>query len=404
MENFFKGKKILLMVGGGISAYKSLDLIRLLKKQETQIKTVLTKGGKNFITSLSISSLTQDKVYENIFDSQSESEMDHISLSRWCDIILVAPATANLIAKFASGRADDMASTIILASNKQVILVPAMNVRMWIHQATQNNMSKLLNYNYLSIGPSTGEMACGEFGEGKMSSPEEIVKYLESYFKDQNIVKNKKLKAIVTAGPTHERLDPVRFFSNLSSGKQGYAVAESLAKFGVKTTLISGPTNLTPPSNVKIVKVQTAKQMFLEVKKKLPVDIAVCSAAVSDYSLENYSEKKIKKENNDKLTLNLKKNPDILEYLSKHNAKRPKLVVGFAAETDEVIKNATEKLIRKHCDWIIANNVSDPSIGFNSNENEISIIYKNKNIDKIKKNSKSFIAYEISKRIIANFY
>jgi len=404
MENFFKGKKILLMVGGGISAYKSLDLIRLLKKQETQIKTVLTKGGKNFITSLSISSLTQDKVYENIFDSQSESEMDHISLSRWCDIILVAPATANLIAKFASGRADDMASTIILASNKQVILVPAMNVRMWIHQATQNNMSKLLNYNYLSIGPSTGEMACGEFGEGKMSSPEEIVKYLESYFKDQNIVKNKKLKAIVTAGPTHEHLDPVRFFSNLSSGKQGYAVAESLAKFGVKTTLISGPTNLTPPSNVKIVKVQTAKQMFLEVKKKLPVDIAVCSAAVSDYSLENYSEKKIKKENNDKLTLNLKKNPDILEYLSKHNAKRPKLVVGFAAETDEVIKNATEKLIRKHCDWIIANNVSDPSIGFNSNENEISIIYKNKNIDKIKKNSKSFIAYEISKRIIANFY
>jgi len=404
MENFFKGKKILLMVGGGISAYKSLDLIRLLKKQETQIKTVLTKGGKNFITSLSISSLTQDKVYENIFDSQSESEMDHISLSRWCDIILVAPATANLIAKFASGRADDMASTIILASNKQVILVPAMNVRMWIHQATQNNMSKLLNYNYLSIGPSTGEMACGEFGEGKMSSPEEIVKYLESYFKDQNIVKNKKLEAIVTAGPTHEHLDPVRFFSNLSSGKQGYAVAESLAKFGVKTTLISGPTNLTPPPNVKIVKVQTAKQMFLEVKKKLPVDIAVCSAAVSDYSLENYSEKKIKKEDNDKLTLNLKKNPDILEYLSKHNAKRPKLVVGFAAETDEVIKNATEKLIRKHCDWIIANNVSDPSIGFNSNENEISIIYKNKNIDKIKKNSKSFIAYEISKRIIANFY
>ena len=404
MTDFLKGKKILLIIGGGISAYKCLDLIRLLKKQQVEIKTILTEGGKNFVTPLSITSLTQNKVYENIFDSKNESEMDHISLSRWCDIILVAPATANSIAKFASGKADDLASTIILASNKQVVLVPAMNVRMWIHNTTRENMSKLFDFGYLSIGPITGDMACGEFGEGKMSSPNDIFEYLKTYFEDRDIIKNKKLKAMVTAGPTREYLDPVRYLSNLSSGKQGYAIAESLAKFGINTTLISGPTELRTPENVEIIKVETAKQMLSEVKKLLPVNIAVCSAAVSDYSLENYSKEKIKKENNDKLVLRLKKNPDILEYLANHNSLRPKLVVGFAAETHEIIKRAKEKLSKKHCDWIIANNVSNSSIGFNSDINEVSIIYKDNKIEKLDRNSKTFIAYEISKKIIANFY
>ena len=213
--------------------------------------------------------MTQNKVYEDIFSSDSESEMDHISLSRWSDIILIAPATANLIAKFASGKADDLASTIALASNKQIILVPAMNVRMWLHHTTRRNIKELFNSGYLSVGPITGDMACGEFGEGKMSSPDEIVKYLNTYFKDRNIVKDKKLKAIVTAGPTREYLDPVRYLSNVSSGKQGYAIAQSLAKFGIKTTLISGPTELKPPENVETIKVQTAKEMLSEVKKSI---------------------------------------------------------------------------------------------------------------------------------------
>ena len=260
-------KKIIIIIGGGIAAYKSLDLIRILKKKGCEIKVVLTESGKKFVTPLSIASLSQNKVYENIFDTENEAEMDHISLSRWCDIILFAPITANSIAKLATGKADDLASNLILASNKQVILVPAMNVRMWIHKATQNNMNKLLDFGYLSIGPDTGEMACGEFGEGKMSSPEKIYYFLENYFSDRNIVKNKNLKALVTAGPTKEYIDPVRFITNNSSGKQGYEIANSLAKFGVKTTLISGPSFLKKPENVNLIKVETAEQMYNEVKK-----------------------------------------------------------------------------------------------------------------------------------------
>ena len=252
-----------MIIGGGIAAYKSLDLIRLLKKQECEIKVVLTESGKKFVTPLSISSLSQNKVYQDIFDSEKEAEMDHISLSRWCDIILFAPITANSIAKLASGRADDLASTLILASNKQVILAPAMNVRMWLHKSTQNNIDKLLDFGYLSVGPSTGEMACGEYGEGKMSSPDQIYEFIKNYFSDRNIVKNKNLKALVTAGPTKEYIDPVRFITNNSSGKQGYEIANSLAKFGVKTTLISGPSTLKKPKNVNIIRVESADQMYI---------------------------------------------------------------------------------------------------------------------------------------------
>jgi len=399
MIKILKDKKIILIIGGGIAAYKSLDLIRLLKKQECDIRVVLTESGKKFVTPLSITSLSQNKIYQNIFDSEKEAEMDHISLSRWSDIILFAPITANSIAKLASGSADDLASTLILASNKQVILAPAMNVRMWLHKSTQSNIDKLLDFGYLSVGPSTGEMACGEYGEGKMSSPDQIYEFVKNYFSDRNIVKNKNLKALVTAGPTKEYMDPVRFITNNSSGKQGYEIASALAKFGVETKLISGPTALKKPENVNIIKVESADQMYAETKKALPVDIAVCTAAVSDFKPEKYETKKIKKNN---LNINFKKNIDILEFLSKNNSQRPKLVIGFAAETDNVLKYAKEKKNRKYCDWIIANDVSNPEIGFNSKYNAVSIIYDNK-VEKIEKNLKSYIADKIARKIINNF-
>ena len=399
MDKLLKNKKIILIVGGGIAAYKSLELIRLLKKQEYEIKVVLTKSGKKFITPLSATSLSQNKVYYDIFDTENEAEMDHISLSRWCDVILFAPITANSIAKLAYGRADDLASTLILASNKQVVLVPSMNVRMWLHKSTQNNMNKLLDYGYLSVGPSTGEMACGEYGEGKMASPEQIYEFINNYFLDKNIVKNKKLKALVTAGPTKEYIDPVRFITNNSSGRQGYEIAASLAKFGVQTTLISGPSKLKNPENVKVIRVVSADQMYIETKKTLPVDIAVCAAAVTDFKPDKYKTKKIKEKI---LNLNFKRNEDILEFLSKNNSQRPKLVVGFAAETNDVLKFAKEKKNRKYCDWIVANDVSDSEIGFNYEYNAVSIIYDDK-VEKIEKNLKSIIANKIAKKIINNF-
>ena len=384
MDKLLKNKKIILIIGGGIAAYKSLDLIRLLKKQECEVKVVLTESGKKFVTPLSIASLSQNEVYQDVFNAEKEAEMDHISLSRWCDIILFAPVTANSIAKLASGRADDLASTLILASNKQVVLAPTMNVRMWLHKSTQTNIDKLLDYGYLSVGPSTGEMACGEYGEGKMSTPEQIFEFIKNYFSERNIVKNKNLKALVTAGPTKEYLDPVRFITNNSSGKQGYEIAKSLAKFGVETTLISGPSILKKPENVNIVKVESADQMYAETKKALPVDIAVCTAAITDFKPEKYETKKIKKDN---INLNFKRNIDILEFLSKNNSQRPKLVIGFAAETNDILKLAKEKKNKKYCDWIVANDVSNPEIGFNSDYNAVSIIYDDK-VEIIKKKSK----------------
>ena len=399
MNKLLKNKKIIFIIGGGIAAYKSLELIRLLKKQGCEIKAVLTSAGKKFVTPLSISSLSQNKVYEDIFDSEKEAEMDHISLSRWCDIILFAPVTANSIAKLASGRADDLASTLILASNKQVMLAPAMNVRMWLHKSTQNNIKKLLDYGYLCLGPVSGEMACGEYGDGKMSSPEQIYKFVINYFSERNIIKDKKLKALVTAGPTREYLDPVRFITNNSSGKQGYEIANSHAKFGVETTLISGPSKLRKPENVNIINVESADQMYKQVKKTLPVDIAVCTAAITDFKPDKYEKEKIKK---NKINLNFKRNIDILEFLSKNNSQRPSLVIGFAAETNNMLKFAHEKRDKKYCDWIIANDISNSDIGFDSDYNEVTIIFENR-IEKIKKNLKSYIANKIARKIINNF-
>ena len=312
---------------------------------------------------------------------------------------MFAPVTANSIAKLASGRADDLASTLILASNKQVMLAPAMNVRMWLHKSTQNNIKKLLDYGYLCLGPVSGEMACGEYGDGKMSSPEQIYKFVINYFSERNIIKDKKLKALVTAGPTREYLDPVRFITNNSSGKQGYEIANSLAKFGVETTLISGPSKLRKPENVNIINVESADQMYKQVKKTLPVDIAVCTAAITDFKPDKYEKEKIKK---NKINLNFKRNIDILEFLSKNNSQRPSLVIGFAAETNNMLKFAHEKRDKKYCDWIIANDISNSDIGFDSDYNEVTIIFENR-IEKIKKNLKSYIANKIARKIINNF-
>jgi len=395
MDNL-SNKKILLVICGGISAYKSLEIIRGLKKRNTQIKTILTKNAKEFVTPLSVSSLSQEKVYDDIFNIENESEMDHISLSRWADLILVAPATANTISKLSSGLSDDLASTVILASDKEVYLSPAMNVRMWEHPSTKDNLQKLKNYGYKIIGPEIGDMACGEFGKGKMTEPNAIIKEVELYF--NNKIKNKKYKALVTAGPTREYLDPVRFITNKSSGKQGYEIAKSFRDNGFETTLISGQTNLDPVAGVNFIKVETAQEMFNETINNLPTDVAVFSAAVADYKIKNYQNEKIKK--NENLNLILEKNIDILSNISKHNSLRPKLTIGFAAETNDLVKYSIKKLEEKNCDWIIANDVSDKSIGFDSNENQVTIFYDNKTNETLNKMSKSLIAKEIVDRVI----
>ena len=273
---FLKNKKILIVIGGGIAAYKSLDLIRLLKKNGAKIKTILTKSGKKFVTPLSITTLTKNKTFEDIFDQNSEAKIDHIALSRWADLIIVMPTTANFMAKLSVGRAEDLATTVILASNKDILLAPAMNVRMWIHKATQKNLKILQDYGYYFVGPEKGEMACGEFGEGKMSSPRQIYSYLKKYFEYRNIIKKKRLKALVTTGPTREYLDPIRYISNESSGKQGYEIALALDRLGVKTKLITGPTHLASPKRLNVKKIVSGKEMLKEVKKTLPVDVAIC--------------------------------------------------------------------------------------------------------------------------------
>ncbi len=397
MKNL-NNKKILFIICGGISAYKSLETIRLLKKNGAEIKTILTSSAKEFVTPLSVASLSQGKVYSDLFSLENETEMDHISLSRWADVVIVAPTTANTISKLAQGATDDLASTVILASNKQIYLAPAMNVRMWEHKSTKTNLKKLKDFGYKFIGPEIGDMACGEYGEGKMSEPLKIANELNQFFLNQS--QNKKFKALVTAGPTNEYIDPVRFITNKSSGKQGYELAKCLSKKGFDTTLISGPTNLEVEKDIKLIEVETADEMFAATQENLPVDVAIFSAAVSDFKVKNKSKIKIKKE--EALNLNLEKNIDILNYISNHNYMRPDIVIGFAAETNEVLKNAEEKLNKKNCDWIIANDVSKKNIGFNSDYNEVVIHYKNKSLksEVLTYKRKSEISEEIVDRII----
>ena len=397
MKNLLN-KKILFIICGGISAYKSLETIRLFKKNGAEIKTILTTSAKEFVTPLSITSLSQGKVYSDLFSVENEAEMDHISLSRWADIIVIAPATANTISKLAQGTTDDLASTVVLASDKDIILAPAMNVRMWEHPTTKTNIKKLKGFGYKLIGPEVGDMACGEYGEGKMSDPSVIAEEVDKYF----LIKknNKKFKALVTAGPTNEYIDPVRFITNKSSGKQGYELAKSLSKKGFDTTLISGPTNLEITKDINLIKVETADEMLVATQENLPVDVAIFSAAVADFKINKKYENKIKKQEN--LNLNLEKNVDILHYVSNHNSMRPELVIGFAAETNEIDKNAEEKLNKKSCDWIISNDVSNKDIGFNSDYNEVTIHYKNKDLkkEKLLYKKKSGISDEIVDKII----
>ena len=395
--NFLEKKKILLIISGGIAAYKSLDLIRALTKLQCEIKTILTKGGTEFVTPLSVASLSKNKVYSDIYSAENETEMDHISLSRWADLILIAPATSNIIAKMSQGISDDLATTVVQASNKNIFVCPAMNVRMWEHASNKQNIEKIKSYNYKIIGPFNGEMACGEYGDGRMADIEYILKELDNFFKSKS--NNKKFRAIVTAGPTQEYIDPVRYISNRSSGKQGYEIAKSLFNSGFETTLISGPSKLTPDPNINFFKVNTAEEMYNKTVENLPCDVAIFCAAVGDFKVKNLSEDKIKK--NKDLNLDFEKNIDILKLISKNNNK-PKLVIGFSAETNNLHLNSKQKLQNKGCDWIIANDVSKNDIGFDSDFNEVSIFYKDKNVEDeiISKTYKSVVADEIVKRVI----
>tara|TARA_B100001123_G_scaffold10626_1_gene12804 strand:+ start:33 stop:1232 length:1200 start_codon:yes stop_codon:yes gene_type:complete len=391
-------KKILLIICGGIAAYKSLEVIRLLKKNGSNVKTILTNNAKNFITPLSVASLSKEKVYMDLFNSDNESEMDHISLSRWADLILIAPATANTISKISFGLSDDLASTVVFASDKKIFIAPAMNVRMWENQSNKKNLKKLIDFGHEIIGPEIGEMACGEYGMGKMSEPETIINCINNYFK--KLENNKKFRALVTAGPTHEYIDPVRFISNKSSGKQGYEIAKSLSENGFDTTLISGPVNLNSIKGVNLIKVRTADEMLQATLNNLPTDVAIFSAAVGDFKVKNKKKEKIKK---DKISeLSLEKNADILKHISNHNSLRPKLVVGFSAETNSLKNNSLKKLSEKNCDWIIGNNISENDIGFESDFNKVSIFYKNNSEESLPKMKKSSLANEIVNRIISH--
>jgi phosphopantothenoylcysteine decarboxylase/phosphopantothenate--cysteine ligase len=361
-----RGKKILLIIGGGIAAYKSLELIRRLAERGVQSRAILTHAGAEFVTPLSVSALTTDKVYSELFNLTDESEMGHIELSRSADLVVVAPATADLMGKLAAGLANDLASTALLATDKKILMAPAMNVRMWQSPSVARSFQTLTRDGVLFVGPNDGEMACGEFGPGRMAEPLEIVAAIEQALGAPGVLSG--FKALVTAGPTHEPLDPVRFLANRSSGKQGYAVAGALAEAGAETVLVSGPVEIAAPARVKLLKVTTAREMIAACEAELPADIAVMTAAVADWRPDIAQNSKIKKDAERKApALHLIENPDILASLAKHK-KRPRLVIGFAAETDEVMAHARSKRTRKGADWIVANDVSGDVMGGDRNQ------------------------------------
>ncbi len=396
-------KKILLIISGGIAAYKSLELIRLLRKNNAAVQCVLTKGGEQFVTPLSVSSLSENKVYQNLWSLTDEAEMGHIRLSRENDLILVAPASADLLAKMTHGLANDLASTVLLASNKPVMVAPAMNPEMWNNQATQDNLSILKERGVLFCGPESGEMACGETGLGRMSESNQIFSAIQDFFFEKPL---KGKKAIVTSGPTYEPLDPVRFLGNRSSGKQGHAIASALRDAGADVTLIAGPVQIPDPSGIRTVHIETGKKMLEACLSALPADICVCAAAVSDWTPVSPATQKIKKKDDaSEPDLKLTQNPDILKTISNHD-KRPKLVVGFAAETENLQENAQQKLSKKGCDWIIANHVGADKNGnektFGSNENKIYFVTQN-NISEWNRAQKTDIAQRIVLKIIEEF-
>ncbi len=351
-------KSILLIIGGGVAAYKSLELIRELARRDIRTRAILTRAGAEFVTPLSISSLAGEKCYTELFDLTDETEMGHIELSRSTDLVVVAPATADLMGKAANGLANDLASTTLMATDKPVLFAPAMNVRMWEHAATQRNFKTLQKDGALFVGPNKGEMACGEFGPGRMAEPLEIADAVDAYFAKSAAGPLTGKRVLVTAGPTHEPLDPVRYIANRSSGKQGYAIAAALRNLGADVTLVTGPTSISTPAGVDTVRVETAREMMAASEAALPVDCAIMCAAVADYRPSIETDHKIKKERGGLTNIPVAENPDILKTISQMKPGRPRLVVGFAAETDDVLCHAEAKRKRKGCDWIVANDVS----------------------------------------------
>ncbi|HAC49101.1 bifunctional phosphopantothenoylcysteine decarboxylase/phosphopantothenate synthase [Sulfitobacter sp. HI0082] len=365
------GKHILLIIGGGIAAYKSLDLIRRLRERGAKVTPVLTRAGEEFVTPLSVSALTGVKVFRDLFDLGDEAEMGHIQLSRAADLLVVAPATADLMAKMAQGAANDLASTLLLATDTPVLLAPAMNVRMWQHPATQRNIATLRGDGITMVGPNDGDMACGEFGPGRMAEPLEIVAAVEAQL-GNGPLKGKRI--LVTSGPTHEPIDPVRYIANRSSGAQGTAIARALRALGAEVTFVTGPAEVAPPEGVKVVPVQTAQEMMQAVDAALPADAAVFAAAVADWHVQGAGDRKLKKSKDGLPSLTFAENPDILKTISQRSEGRPALVVGFAAETDDVLAHATAKRARKGCDWIVANDVSPATGIMGGRENAVTLI------------------------------
>ena len=389
-------KHILLIIGGGIAAFKSLDLIRRLRERGAKVTPVLTKAGTEFVTPLSVSALAGEKLYQDLFDLTAEAEMGHIELSRAADLIVVAPATADLLAKITAGLANDLASTLLLATDKRVLVAPSMNVRMWEHAATQRNLAQLADDGILFVGPGEGDMACGEYGPGRLAEPLEIIAAIDAALADGPL---KGKHVLVTSGPTHEPIDPVRYIANRSSGAQGTAIARALAALGADVTFVTGPADVPPPMGVRVIKVQTAAEMLRAVQDAPAADAAIFAAAVADWYVANAGESKIKKDGNELPTLQFAENPDILQTVSKMISGRPTLVIGFAAETDNVIANATAKRTRKGCDWIVANDVS-PSTGIMGGpENDVTLIMEHGSED-WPRMSKDAVAVSLAAKIV----
>ncbi|NDW53101.1 bifunctional phosphopantothenoylcysteine decarboxylase/phosphopantothenate--cysteine ligase CoaBC [Aliiroseovarius sp. PrR006] len=390
------GKHILLIIGGGIAAFKSLDLIRRLRERGAEVTPVITKAGQEFVTPLSASGLAANKVYTDLFDLTDEAEMGHIELSRAADLVVVAPATADLLGKMAGGLANDLASTLLMATDKRVLVAPAMNVRMWEHPACQRNVETLKGDGVLFVGPNEGAMACGEYGPGRMSEPLEIVSAVEEALMDGPL---KGKHVLVTSGPTHEPIDPVRYIANRSSGAQGTALGRALAALGADVTFVTGPADVPPPEGVTVVKVQSAQEMLKAVKAALPADAAVFAAAVADWRVASASNSKIKKDAKGSMpVLKFAENPDILAKVSKMKKGRPPLVVGFAAETDDVMANATAKRERKGCDWIVANDVSPETGIMGGSENAVTLISET-GVDVWPRMGKDDVARQLAARI-----
>jgi len=397
------GKRLLLIIGGGIAAYKCLDLIRRVRERGMTVRCILTRGGAEFITPLSVSALSGEKVYSDLFSLTDEVEMGHIRLSREADLVLVAPATADMMAKMAAGIADNLATTALLATDKPVMIAPSMNSHMWRHPATQRNFNQLVQDGIRAIAPGSGDLACGEVGPGRLAEVGDMVAALENFFAPKGPLVGKHI--LVTAGPTREAIDPVRYIANRSSGKQGYAIARALRDLGARVSLISGPTALEAPDGVETIHVESARDMLAACKNSLPADVAICVAAVADWRMKNVPDQKIKKQDGTLPALQLTENPDILEFLARKTDRRPDLVIGFAAETENIQDNARAKLARKGCDWIVANDVSTRDGGqsvMGGDHNRVSLITESA-IEDWEQAPKDEVARRLARKIATHF-